>query len=78
MNLEILTPDKKLFSGDAEYVYVPGQGGGIGILNKHAPLIAALKAGEVKVRDIHKKEQTFTIKGGLVEVKYNNVVVLAE
>ncbi len=78
MNLEILTPDKKLFSGDAEYVNVPGKGGGIGILRKHAPLIAALKAGKVKVRDMEKKDHYFDIKGGIVEVHDDKVILLAE
>ncbi len=78
MNLEILTPDKKLFSGEAEYVDVPGQAGRTGILSRHAPMIAALKAGKVKVRDMQKKEHFFDIKGGIVEVRDNKVILLAE
>jgi len=78
MFLEILTPDKKLFSGDAEYVDVPGEAGRTGILKNHAPLIGALKAGKVKVRDTAKKEYFFDIKGGIVEVRNDKVIVLAE
>ncbi len=78
MNVEILTPDKKLFSGDAEYINVPGQAGRTGILKNHAPLIAALKAGQVKVRDMEKKEHLFDIKGGIVEVRNDKVILLAE
>jgi len=78
MNVEILTPDKKLFSGDAEYINVPGQAGRTGILKNHAPLIAALKAGQVKVRDMEKKEHLFDIKGGIVEVRSDKVILLAE
>ena len=78
MFLEILTPDKKLFSGDAEYVDVPGEVGRTGILKNHAPLISALKAGQVKVRDLSKKEHFFDIKGGIMEVQNDKVVVLAE
>ena len=78
MNVEILTPDKKLFSGEAEYIDVPGQAGRTGILSRHAPLIAALKAGKVKVRDMEKKEHFFDIKGGIVEVSNNKVILLAE
>jgi len=78
MHLEILTPDKKLFSGDAEYVNVPGRLGGLGILRNHAPIISSLKAGEVKVRDMAKKEHLFTIKGGIMEVHKDKVTVLAE
>jgi F-type H+-transporting ATPase subunit epsilon len=78
MFVEILTPDKKLFSGDAEYINVPGQAGGTGILKDHAPLISALKAGQVKVRDMEKKEHLFDIKGGIVEVRNDKVILLAE
>ena len=78
MNVEILTPDKKLFSGDAEYIDLPGQAGRTGILRNHAPLIAALKAGQVKVRDMEKKEHLFDIKGGIVEVRNDKVILLAE
>lgn len=78
MNVEILTPDKKLFSGDAEYVDVPGEAGRTGILRNHAPLISALKAGQVKVRDMAKKEHFFDIKGGIMEVRNDKVVLLAE
>jgi F-type H+-transporting ATPase subunit epsilon len=78
MHVEILTPDKKLFGGDAEYIDVPGQAGRTGILRKHAPLIAALKAGKVKVRDMEKKEHYFDIKGGIVEVRDDKVILLAE
>jgi F-type H+-transporting ATPase subunit epsilon len=76
--LEILTPDKKLFSGDAEYVDVPGRAGRTGVLKNHAPLISSLKAGQVKVRDTAKKEHLFEIKGGIMEVRNDKVVVLAE
>lgn len=78
MFLEILTPDKKLFSGDAEYVDVPGEAGRTGILTNHAPLISALKAGKVKIRDTAKKEHLFDIKGGIMEVRNDKVIVLAE
>jgi len=78
MFLEILTPDKKLFSGDAEYVDVPGEAGRTGVLRNHAPLISALKAGKVKVRDMSKKEVFFEIKGGIMEVRNDKVIVLAE
>ena len=78
MFIEILTPDKKLFSGDAEYVDVPGQAGRTGILKNHAPLIGALKAGRVKVRDMEKKEHFFEIKGGILEVSNDKVILLAE
>ena len=54
MFLEIITPDKKVFSGDVEEVKLPGADGSFGILNNHAPIIATLKKGTVKVTDSKK------------------------
>lgn len=78
MQLEIVSPDKNIFSGEAEYVQLPGTEGSFGILNDHAPMIATLQQGQVKVRDNDKQEQLFDINGGVVEVLKNKVIVLAE
>ena len=50
MQLEIVTPDNNLFKGEVDYVYCPGAHGSFGILNNHAPIIATLKKGDVRVR----------------------------
>jgi F-type H+-transporting ATPase subunit epsilon len=78
MKLEIVTPDKKLFEGNVKSLVVPGSEGQLGILNNHAPMIASLKKGIVKVTDEQSQVQKFEIKGGVVEVLKNNVIVLAE
>jgi len=78
MFLEIITPEKKIYSGDVESVKLPGADGSFGILNNHAPIIAALKHGAIKVTDTHKMVENFEIKGGVVEVLDNKVIVLAE
>jgi F-type H+-transporting ATPase subunit epsilon len=78
MHLEIITPDKKVYSGDVESVKLPGAEGCFGILNNHAPIIAALKKGSIKVTDTHKVVENFEINGGVVEVLNNKVIVLAE
>lgn len=77
MTLEILTPDKKVFSGEATSVTVPGTQGSFTVLNNHAPLISTLEAGEVKVKGSQGME-TFQINGGVIEVLKNKVVLLAE
>ncbi len=77
MRVEIITPDKELFKGEATYVGVPGVDGGMGFLEDHAPLITVLKAGDVKVRTAE-GERSFPVKGGVVEVSRNTVLVLAE
>ncbi|MCW5899368.1 MAG: ATP synthase F1 subunit epsilon [Flavobacteriales bacterium] len=77
MRVEIITPDKVLYKGEASYVGVPGIDGGMGFLENHAPLITVLKAGEVKVTTAE-GEKTFPVNGGVVEVMGNTVLVLAE
>jgi F-type H+-transporting ATPase subunit epsilon len=77
MKVEIITPDKELFKGEATSVTVPGVDGSMGFLNNHAPLITVLKAGDVKVKTTGGTE-TFAVKGGVVEVSNNTVIVLAE
>lgn len=79
MIIEILTPEKKLFSGDAYGVQMPGLTGSFEVLEKHAPLISALKAGTVKIlRDKQQELAQFSIQGGFVEVVNNRVTVLVE
>ncbi|HXD93639.1 MAG TPA: ATP synthase F1 subunit epsilon [Bacteroidia bacterium] len=77
MHLEIITPDKKLFEGEAKSLTVPGSEGSLGVLNNHAPMIASLKKGKVKVTTAS-ETKNFDIKGGVIEVLKNKVVVLAE
>jgi F-type H+-transporting ATPase subunit epsilon len=79
MNLEILTPEKKLYSGEVYGVQMPGISGSFEVLDKHAPLVSALKAGRVKVlKDKQNHVVHFDIQGGFVEVINNKVTVLAE
>lgn len=79
MTLEILTPERKLFSGEVYGVQMPGISGSFEVLDKHAPLVSALKAGRVKVlRDKQAHTTSFAIQGGFVEVLNNKVTVLVE
>ena len=79
MTLEILTPDKKLFSGEVYGVQMPGISGSFEVLDKHAPLVSALKSGRLKVlRDKQNHTASYDIQGGFVEVLKNKVTVLVE
>ena len=79
MNLEILTPEKKLFSDDVYGVQLPGVTGLFEVLDKHAPLVSALKKGRIKVlKDKNNHLAFFDIQSGFVEVISNTVTVLAE
>ena len=77
MTLEILTPDKKVFEGEASSVTLPGTLGSFEILNHHAPIISTLQDGKLVVRG-GGKEEVFLIQGGVVEALNNVVTVLAE
>lgn len=78
MKLEIITPDKKLYEGSVKSAVFPGSEGSFGVLNNHAPMIATLKAGKVELTEENNNKLDFAVKGGVVEVLHNKVVVLAE
>ncbi|NRA10550.1 MAG: F0F1 ATP synthase subunit epsilon [Crocinitomicaceae bacterium] len=95
MQLEIITPEAEIFVGEADAVQFPGADGSFQVLNKHAPVIAALTKGDVKV-DLTNAFETenandkitvdgsnnkvirIAIKGGVIEMQNNKVIVLAE
>lgn len=77
MYLEIITPDRKVFSGTVNLVKVPGSKGSFEILEYHAPIISTLEKGTVKIIE-RSAESFFEISGGVIEVKDNNVIILAE
>ena len=78
MTVEIIDPDKTIFKGEAELIQLPGKDGSFEVLNNHAPLIAVLKAGKIKLVDKSKNIEFFEIKGGVIEVLRNKVLILAE
>ncbi len=77
LNLEIVTPEKKVFSETVDAVTVPTASGEVGILENHAPLISALKAGILSYSKAGATERMM-IAGGFLEVSQNNVSVLAD
>ena len=78
MKLEIITPASTLFTGEVSLVQLPGIDGLFEILKSHAPLVSALKEGRVKVVDSQNQEQFFDIRGGVVEVSKDKILLLAE
>ncbi|MDP3463752.1 MAG: ATP synthase F1 subunit epsilon [Bacteroidales bacterium] len=78
MRLEIITPDKTIYQGEVSLVQLPGLDGLFELLNNHAPIIAALGKGRIKIHDMEKNELFFEINGGVLEVLKNKVLVLAE
>ncbi len=77
MQLEIITPEKNVYKGEVESINLPGSDGFFGLLNDHASLVSTLKEGEIKIIE-NGNEQIFPVKGGVVEVNNNKVIVLAE
>lgn len=78
MILEILTPEKKLYSGEVYGVQLPGISGLFEILDKHAPLVSALGKGNLKILKDKKEIEKYSIQSGFVEVLNNKVTVLVE
>ncbi len=78
MILEILTPEKKIFSGNVHGVQLPGITGSFEVLDKHAPLVSALKAGKLKILQDKNNTTTYSIQSGFVEVMNNRTTVLIE
>lgn len=78
MTLEILTPEKKIYSGDVYGVQLPGVTGLFEVLDKHAPLVSALKKGTVKILTNKTHSQSYNIQSGFVEVLNNKATVLVE
>ncbi len=78
MTLEILTPEKKIFSGDVYGVQLPGITGLFEVLDKHAPLVSALKAGKMKILTDKTSAVSYTIQSGFAEVLNNKTTVLVE
>ena len=95
MQLEIITPEKSIFKGEADAVQFPGLDGSFQVLNGHAPIISALAKGDVKINltkalDEEVSTENFVvdasdkkiirvpIKGGVIEMLNNKVIVLAE
>jgi len=79
MQLDILSPERKVFSGKVYGIQLPGTEGSFEILENHAPIIAALGKGKMKVlKDKNNSTETYEISGGFVEMLNNKASVLME
>ena len=76
--LEIVTPRRVVFNAEAQSVSAPGVMGGFQVLVDHAPMLAEIGVGEVTVRDAEGNRSIYATSGGVVEVKRNHVIVMAE
>ena len=78
IHVDIVSAEGEIYSGDAATVFAPARMGELGIAPRHAPLLTALKPGEVRVEDPEGKEHFFYITGGMLEVQPHLVTVLAD
>ncbi len=77
MKVTITKPDATLYDGEASLVQLPGTDGLFEIMNNHAPIIAALKTGEIRLVEAD-GEQRFAIRAGVVQGQQNKVVILVQ
>ena len=78
MQLEILTPEHKVYSGNVYGIQLPGIQGSFEILENHAPMIASLGNGKMKIIKDKNTTEVYEITGGFVEVINNKASVLIE
>lgn len=78
MTLEILTPEKKLFSGEVYGIQLPGTVGLFELLDKHAPMVSSLSKGTIKILKDKTATESYTIESGFVEMINNKATVLVE
>ncbi len=78
MKIEIITPDSKIYEGDIKSIRIPGKKGSFQVLKDHAPIISTLENGLVVIVDMDNAETRYNINGGVIEVKQNRIILLAE
>jgi F-type H+-transporting ATPase subunit epsilon len=79
IHVDVVSAESLIFSGEAEFVALPGEAGELGIYPKHTPLITRIKPGAVRIKVVGREEEEFVfVAGGLLEVQPNAVTVLAD
>ena len=79
IHVDVVSAEELIFSGEAEFVALPGEAGELGIYPKHTPLITRIKPGAVRIKVAGQAEDEFVfVAGGILEVQPNAVTVLAD
>jgi F-type H+-transporting ATPase subunit epsilon len=79
IRIDVVSADESIYSGDAEFVVLPGIMGELGIYPRHAPLITQIKAGTVRIKVPGKEEEELVyVQGGILEVQPNHINVLSD
>ncbi|MBZ2206210.1 F0F1 ATP synthase subunit epsilon [Massilia soli] len=78
-HVDVVSAEESIFSGEAEFVALPGEAGELGIYPKHTPLITRIRPGAVRIKVPGQAEEEFVfVAGGILEVQPNSVTVLAD
>ncbi|MFN9212681.1 MAG: F0F1 ATP synthase subunit epsilon [Betaproteobacteria bacterium] len=79
IHVDVVSAEESIFSGEAEFVVLPGEAGELGIYPRHTPLITRIKPGVVRIkREGGGEEEQVFVAGGILEVQPNVVTVLAD
>ena len=79
IHVDVVSAEEQIFSGEAEFVALPGEAGELGIYPKHTPLITRIRPGAVRIKVPGQAEEEFVfVAGGILEVQPNAVTVLAD
>lgn len=79
IHVDVVSAEEEIFSGEAEFVALPGEAGELGIYPKHTPLITRIRPGAVRIKLANQTEEEFVfVAGGILEVQPNTVTVLAD
>jgi F-type H+-transporting ATPase subunit epsilon len=79
IQVEFVSAEESIFSGEATFVVVPGELGDLGIYPKHTPLITRIKAGSVRIQTTSSNEETaIFVAGGILEIQPGSVTVMAD
>ena len=79
IHVDVVSAEEQIFSGEAEFIALPGEAGELGISPKHTPLITRIRPGAVRIKVVGQAEDEFVfVAGGILEVQPNSVTVLAD
>jgi F-type H+-transporting ATPase subunit epsilon len=78
IQVDIVSAEQQIFSGPADMVIAPGEGGELGILPEHMPLLTRVKPGTVRIRKEGAEEEVIYVSGGMMEVQPDRVTILAD
>jgi F-type H+-transporting ATPase subunit epsilon len=78
MHVDVVSAEESIFSGEAEFVVLPGEAGELGIYPRHTPLITRIKPGAVRIQKPGGEEEFVFVAGGILEVQPRLITVLAD